>query len=170
MGSILSKKEVAALINSKPPLLEDYLNLAVQLQPGGFDCSLKDVARLDSAGVIPTTNQGRVIAETSPLAFDRDGFLNLSPGCYIITLNEVVNIPKDITALAFPRSSLLRCGVTVNSAVWDAGYSGRSRALMTVQNPLGFHIQQNARLIQMVFFRMDSATEGYNGIYQGENI
>jgi len=73
-------------------------------------------------------------------------------------------------ALARPRSSLLRCGVTVDTAVWDAGYSGRSQSLMVVYNPLGFRLQRNARIVQLVFLRLTRETEGYRGAYQGENI
>jgi dUTP pyrophosphatase len=73
-------------------------------------------------------------------------------------------------ALARPRSSLLRCGVTVNTAVWDAGYSGRSQSLMVVYNSHGFRLQRNARLVQLVFLRLTEETEGYHGAYQRENI
>jgi dUTP pyrophosphatase len=73
-------------------------------------------------------------------------------------------------ALARPRSSLLRCGVTIETAVWDAGYSGRSQALLVVHNPSGFHLQKNARVLQLVFFRLTGETEGYQGKYQRENI
>src|SRR3989442_11332336 len=38
---------------------------------------------------------------------------------------------------ALPISSLLRVGCNVETAVWDAGYRGRSEALMTVVNPAG---------------------------------
>jgi dUTP pyrophosphatase len=54
-------------------------------------------------------------------------------------------------------------------AVWDAGYRGRSEALLTVWNPAGFDIQQGARIAQLVFLRLTRTTEGYRGAYQGEN-
>ncbi len=74
-------------------------------------------------------------------------------------------------ALARPRSSLLRCGVSVHTAVWDAGYSGRSQSLMVVYNPQGFKIHKNSRFMQLVFFYLNGeVTEGYKGIFQGENI
>ncbi len=92
------------------------------------------------------------------------------PGAYIITYNEIVNLPTDVMALARPRSSLLRCGVTVDTAVWDAGYSGRSQSLMVVYHPRGFRLQRNARVVQLVFFRLTGATDGYQGTYQKENM
>ena len=73
-------------------------------------------------------------------------------------------------ALGRPRSSLLRCGVNVGTAVWDAGYSGRSQSLLVVHNPSGFSLEKNARLTQLVFFELTGESEGYQGIYQGENI
>ncbi len=88
----------------------------------------------------------------------------------MITYNEIVHLPKNIMALARPRSSLLRCGVTVGTAVWDAGYSGRSQSLLVVYNPKGFHLQKDARVLQLIFFPLTQETEGYHGVYQGENI
>jgi dUTP pyrophosphatase len=102
--------------------------------------------------------------------FDGLGFIDLIPGAYIITVNEIVHLPKNIMALARPRSSLLRCGVTIDTAVWDAGYSGRSQSLMVVYNPQGFRLQRNARIMQIIFLQLTDATEGYDGAYQGENI
>jgi dUTP pyrophosphatase len=110
------------------------------------------------------------VSDLAPLVFDGLGFIDLTPGAYIITYNEIVHLPKNIMALARPRSSLLRCGVTVNTAVWDAGYSGRSQSLMVVYNSHGFRLQRNARLVQLVFLWLTEETEGYHGAYQRENI
>jgi dUTP pyrophosphatase len=104
------------------------------------------------------------------LTFNKNGFIRLTPGIYSITYNEIVNLPRNVMALATPRSSLLRCGVTVNTAVWDAGYSGRSESLLVVYNPEGFELQKDSRIVQLVFFQLSGETEGYNGTYQRENI
>jgi dUTP pyrophosphatase len=116
------------------------------------------------------SNSQRVVSDLSPLAFDETDCLDLVPGTYIITYNEIVHLPKNIMALGRPRSSLLRCGVNVGTAVWDAGYEGRSQSLMVVYNPQGFRVQKNARITQLVFLELSGESEGYNGIYQGENI
>jgi len=170
MSTILTKEEISKLLERQPPLLEDYVNLKEQLQPNGIDLTLREIAGLKSPGQIAAQNSKRVISDAEALSFDSQGFINLTQGSYLVTYNEIVNLPDDITALATPRSSLLRCGVTVNSAVWDAGYSGRSRSLLVVYNPAGFRLQQNARILQLIFFRLSGKTEGYRGRYQGENI
>ncbi len=167
---VLSGNDIRRLIKMKPPLVEGWLSLADQVQPNGFDLTLRDVASVQSAGVIAAANRGRVLSDLAPLAFGGDGFLDLAAGIYMITYNEVVHLPKDIMALGRPRSSLLRCGVNVGTAVWDAGYSGRSQSLLMVHHPQGFRVQRNARITQLVFFTLAGESEGYHGVYQGENL
>ncbi len=170
MPFVLAKDDIRKLVQAQPPLVEGWLNLEEQLQPNGFDLTLRDVAMLQTAGAIPVDNRQRQVSALAPLVFDGLGYIDLIPGPYLITYNEVVHLPKNVMALAAHRSSLLRCGVTVGTAVWDAGYEGRSQSLLVVHNPLGFRLQKNARIIQLVFFQLSQETEGYHGKYQGENI
>ena len=170
MTAVLSKQDIQRLLQQEPPLIEDYINLEEQVQPNGIDFTLREVALLQSSGKITVENNQRLVSDLSPLVFDGLGFIDLAPGAYIITYNEIIHLPKNVMALAAPRSSLLRCGVTINTAVWDAGYSGRSQSLIVVYNPQGFRLQRNARITQLVFFQLTQETEGYQGAYQRENI
>ena len=168
MTAILSKEDIHRLLQQQPPLIEGYINLEEQVQPNGIDLTLRDIALLQTSGKIAVKD--RQVSGLAPLVFDGLDFIDLIPGAYIITYNEIVHLPNDLMALATPRSSLLRCGVTINTAVWDAGYSGRSQSLMVVYNPQGFRLQRNARIVQLVFWRLTQETEGYHGAYQEENI
>jgi len=170
MTAILAKSDIHRLLQQKPPLIEGCVDLEQQVQSNGIDLTLREVALLQSSGRIAVADSQRQVSDLAPLVFDGLGFIDLMPGAYVITYNEVVHLPKNVMALATPRSSLLRCGVTVNTAVWDAGYSGRSQSLMVVYNPHGFRLQRNARIVQLVFYRLTQKTEGYRGAYQGENI
>ena len=170
MKTILSKNDILKLVNQTPPLIEGCVDLQEQLQPNGFDLTLKEVSLLQTGGQIGVSNAQRRVSELCPLVFDGVGNLDLVPGAYMITYNEIVHLPNNIMALGAPRSSLLRCGVTVHTAVWDAGYSGRSQSLMVVYSPFNFRVQRNARIAQLVFFELAGETEGYHGAYQGENI
>lgn len=170
MTVVLSQQEIRRLLKKKPPLIEGYIDLEEQVQPNGVDLTLREIALLQSSGRITAENSQRLVSDLAPLVFDGLGFIDLVPGAYIITYNEVVHLPKNIMALGRPRSSLLRCGVTVGTAVWDAGYEGRSQSLLVVYNPQGFRLQRNARMTQLIFLRLSQKTEGYRGAYQGENI
>jgi dUTP pyrophosphatase len=170
MTIVLSRQEIKRLLKEKPPLVEGYIDLEEQVQPNGVDLTLRDIALIQSSGQIAASNDQRQLSDLSPLVFDGLGYIDLVPGAYIITYNEVVHLPENIMALGRPRSSLLRCGVTVGTAVWDAGYEGRSQSLLVVYNPRGFRLQKNARVMQLIFMYLSEKTEGYKGAYQGENI
>jgi len=170
MSAVLSRQEIYRLLKQEPPLVESYLDLDEQVQPNGIDLTLREVALLESSGKIAVKNTERQLPGLAPLVFDRLGFIDLIPGIYLITYNEIVHLPNNVMALARPRSSLLRCGVTVGTAVWDAGYCGRSQSLMVVYNSQGFRLQKNARVVQLIFLWLSGETEGYQGAYQNENI
>jgi dUTP pyrophosphatase len=168
--TVLTRHEIHRLLQQEPPLIEGCIDLETQLQPNGIDLTLREVAMLQTSGKIATISSQRYVSALAPLVFDGLGFIDLMPCAYIVTFNEIIHLPNDVMALGRPRSSLLRCGVTIDSAVWDAGYSGRSQSLMVVYNPQGFRLQKNARIMQLIFLRLAQETEGYQGVYQGENI
>ena len=167
----LDRSSIGDLVAATPPLIESYISLEHQLQPNGFDLTLREVALPYSQGSMGSNPEDREISHTEALEFRSDGWLELAPQPYVITFNEIVNLPLDVMALGRPRSSLLRSGVSIHTAVWDAGYRGRSQALLVVYDHAGFRVQKNARLMQMVFIRMaQPASEGYQGRFLGENI
>ena len=166
---VLSSQQIRAMLSDTPPLVTGFLNLDEQLQANGFDMTLESIAAFTGAGRIGVSNSDRTLAETQELPFDADGWVHLQPGVYAVRLNETVALPRNVMALARPRSTLLRNGAAAHNAVWDAGYNGRSQIQVTVYNPHGLTLARNARIVQMVFFTLDDATETpYAGIYQGE--
>ena len=170
MGAVLAKEDILNLLKRTPPLVEYPVNLEEQIQPNGIDLTVNGVALVASPGQIGSVAEERRLSGHSPLQFDALGQLDLPTGCYVITYNEVLHLPKNVIALGKPRSSLLRCGVSMHTAVWDAGYSGRSQSLMVVYNPYGFRLSRNARIVQLVFLLLTrESSEGYQGIFQGEN-
>lgn len=168
---VLSSQQIHSLIDSDQPLVSDLVDLDTQLQPNGIDLTLGSLESLVGPGQIGLTNDDRILAPAVDVPFGADGFAQLAPGVYIARLNEAVALPATVMALAKPRSSLLRNGVTVNNAVWDAGYAGRSQVQLVVSNAEGFRVARNARIVQMVFLTLDTATDSlYSGIYQGEKL
>jgi len=170
-GGVLSREEIRRRLVDDPPLVRGYVSIDDQLQPNGFDLTLAEIRRHSGRGVVGLTNTERVLSELQPIAFDDDGFVDLDQGIYHVTYNEVVALPLDVMALGRPRSSLNRNGVTIHTAIWDAGYEGRSTSLLNVLNPAGFRVQRDARILQLVFITLNVAAEaGYSGLYQGENV
>jgi dUTP pyrophosphatase len=168
-GSVLNRQHIEQLLEADPPLLAGMPDPENQIQPNGVDITLEAVSRFEGAGTIAVTNAGRVLPGTFDMPFDNSGFIHLTPGPWHVRFNEVVSLPDWLMAYARPRSSLLRSGVALHTAVWDAGYSGRGASLLVVYNPEGFRLQVNARIAQLVFHRLSGATsETYTGAYQHE--
>jgi dUTP pyrophosphatase len=141
-----------------------------QVQPNGVDLTLDAAWHIEGSGTLGVAVADRHIPPRAPLQADAQGWLLLSVGAYGIRFREPVSIPLDCGGLAFPRSSLLRMGAQIPTAVWDAGYQGRAEALLVVHNPAGLRIQLGARIAQIVFFRLTTPTSPYGGTYQGENL
>jgi dUTP pyrophosphatase len=139
------------------------------VQPNGVDLSLDTLWRFDGAGSLGRENQHRVLPSREELPFDSDGWMDLPQGTYGVRYAEWVELPLDCGGLCFPRSSLLRMGLYVPTAVWDAGYGGRGEGLLVVSNPHGVRLEHRARIAQLVVFRLTEPAEaGYAGQYQHE--
>jgi dUTP pyrophosphatase len=168
---VLSSQQIRALLATEPPLVGGVGELDVQLQPNGFDLRVESVAAFTDGGQVGASDADRRLAATRDLDWGADGYLDLAPGVYLARLAETVALPAGVMALAKPRSSLLRCGVAVHNAVWDAGYAGRSQVQLAVYNPAGFRLGRGARIVQMVFMTLEEATERlYAGRYQNEGL
>ena len=167
--SVLSREELRAAVAGDPPLVEG-IDADVQIQANGIDLRVERIQRLTSPGLLGAADALREPAAREDLQSDKDGWWDLHRGAYVITYREKVNLPHDLMALARPRSTLLRSGVAIHTAVWDAGYSGRGEGLLSVLNARGWRLQRGARVLQLVFFRLSAPTlEGYRGRYLGEN-
>ena len=151
--------------------IESMIDPKTQTQMCGMELTVQKIERFTSSGAVAFENSERKLPETEPLEFDQSGWIDLAAGAYLVTFNEVVSIPGDVAALARARSTLLRCGASLQTALWDPGYRGRSQSLLVVHNPSGLRLKKNARLMQLVFMRLEKEAEKvYEGRYQGENI
>lgn len=93
------------------------------------------------------------------------GFMLEPHKSYIGVVKNKVKIPLDILQLYYPRSSLLRAGVDVRTAVGDPGFDGHLSFLIINHNDKPFFIKKDERFAQMVCMRLDGATNGYDGDY-----
>lgn len=167
---MLNKSEIKTFITQKK-LIEGYINLDIQLTPNGFDLTVGEIFSFTCAGALDFSNKERALPKTKEIipkkkkASDKFGWWNLKKGTYKIRTNETVNLPNDLVALAFSRTSLLRMGAFTQHGVWDAGFTGRGEFVLEVGNPRGIKLKQNCRIAQLIFLKANE-TEGYQGIYK----
>ncbi|MFB6086539.1 MAG: deoxyuridine 5'-triphosphate nucleotidohydrolase [Halodesulfurarchaeum sp.] len=147
---------------------------AEQVQPNGVDLRLDAILEPVEPGSI--FRDGTTIGERDPLetvaledgdgSESREGY-RLDPGGYVLQYAETVSIPEEHVGFLLPRSSLMRNGVMLNTAVWDAGYTGRGEGLLQVHHEI--ELERGARVAQLVLAAADH--EGtYAGSYQGERL
>jgi dUTP pyrophosphatase len=167
---MLNKQKIGELIEEKN-LVESYIDKDKQLTPNGFDLTAGKIFEFRGQGALDFSNKERVIPEGKELLpqkinpQDKFGWWDLNQGSYKVRTNELVNLPNNLIALAFSRTSLLRAGALTQHGVWDAGFRGRGEFILTVQNPQGLKIKQNARVVQLTFWGIET-TEAYQGIYK----
>ena len=170
MIPVLNRDEIRKLVK-RGKLIQHYINLKTQLTPNGFDLTVAKISAFAGSGKLDFSNKerkipgGREILAKKSNSTDRHGWWSLKKGTYKIMTNEVVNLPRDLIALAFSRTSLLRMGAFTQHGVWDAGFRGRSEFVLSVENPRGVKIKQNSRIAQMVFVKIKKTAKGYSGIY-----
>ncbi len=150
--------------------ISDYIDLTIQQQIAGVDLTVKDILKLEGKGIIDFDNSNRTLPNYSPLALnEEDNSWDLCAGGYLVCYNETVEVPASAVGIVLPRSTLMRCGATLCSALWDPGYKGKGIGLLIVTSDL--KIYKNARIAQLILFETKgAASELYSGVYQNEGI
>jgi len=136
-----------------------------QKQPAGYDVTVSDIR----AFPVTTFILGIEKSENSILTpVQSDGsYFDLKPGAYFVELNEITTIPPDAIGILLPRSTLLRNGLDVRTALFDPGYSGQPKVMLVCHRPA--RIQKFSRIGQLIILKSDrDFPSKYSGRYQGE--
>ena len=161
---MLIDREILVLIANG--MIRNYVDINTQIQSNGFDLTLKNVMMFTDEWQprIDFTNETRLIS-SARLILSEDKEYHLEQGIYLFRANEVFKTPDNIVGWGMPRSTLSRCGIILNSAVLDAGYSGHLVFVMYIPQAITF--SKDARFVQMIFFRLNEApNQLYDGVYK----
>ncbi len=149
--------------------ISDFIDQSKQVQPNGVDLTVGKIMAFANTGQIDFDNSERHLPDYMDLE-PQNNWYELKQGAYLVRYNEVVEIPSGFVGLLLPRSSLMRSGAIIFSALWDSGYKGRGVGMLVVHNPYGIRIKQNARIGQITFVKSEEVSKTYTGIYQNEEI
>ena len=159
---ILNKSQISEYITKKN-MITNYIDIDAQIQSNGFDLTVKGISLYHGSGTIDLDNTHRGMPEY--IIIQNQGSHHLEFGAYLIDFNEKLKIPNDIVALGYSRSSLLRMGANIPSAVFDAGFEGYPQGMLIVNNKHGLDIHKNARVLQLIFLDRENDDSSYNGKY-----
>ncbi len=171
---VLTKYEIKELIE-KEQMITNFIDLDKQLNDHGFDVTVDKVFKFSTYAVIDFDNILRRLPRYKEIKFNKikiEGkeveVVWLDEGYYLVEINEILKLPKNVCAIVLPRSTLIKSGIHLCSGLWDAGYEGKGKLMLIVGNRC--IITKNARIGQMVFFKLTREVEGYKGIYQKEGL
>lgn len=143
------------------------------IQPAGVDLRAGKIFQLDHHDTFELLKSGKNLPSRYEVLLDRNfptkprAGWHLTPGAYIVRYEQIIGIPDNCVGLVKPRSSVMRAGGMVNTAVWDPGYKGKGEGRLKIEVPT--NLGKGARIAQLVFLPAE-AGEQYDGQYQGENL
>lgn len=147
-------------------------------QPSGMDLRLGNVfylkAERDTAyGIYNGIKKLPEHIEVAPTLFksvndDAEilGWNLLPQQSYICQVQDQIKIGDCNAQFYLPRSTLLRAGVNVYTALGDLGYNGHLSFLVINHGPRPFFIEKGERFAQLVDFEVRGGSQSYDGDYQ----
>lgn len=140
------------------------------VQPNGVDLSVDKIYRIEGTPRLTNDDYSkgkRVEVETGE--DDKGEYYALSQDeSYVVVYGEKIEIPQNHIGLVLPRSRMMRCGVDVQTAVWDSGYEGRGEG--GIDTSTDVNINTDMRIAQMIYLSTESLDEHYDGSHQSERL
>lgn len=137
-----------------------------QIQPNGIDLRLAKVTCVEGKAILP--REGKMLYKDlrgTNVPFI-GGYAPLAKGSqYLVDFHEYISVPDGFCAIMIPRSSLLRAGIYITSALWDTGFSGQLGGSLRPLNNID--IEFGARLAQIVIIKSEFNGKRYDGRWQG---
>jgi len=138
----------------------------------GFDLRLGKVSKVTGKGYMGLQERdsanSKIIAEYNPSKIKS---IIIKPGqSYLVTTLEKVNMPTNLTAKTWLRSTLYRSGIIMSAGNIAPGYSGELSFFFFNAGKAQMEIDLGARIVHIVFWKVDGKTNTYRGQWQGGRI
>lgn len=166
----------------KDKLIENLGNRELKNPEGvGIDLRLGVVYQIVRGGAFIEGDRQQVLGnrkgvKTKLIAEFKKGkrsqdWVTIKPGqYYLVSTLEVVNTPKDLMPVVYPRTSLFRAGLLLLNSKTDPGYKGTLTMGLKNLSEFEVKLQLGARICNVVFFKIEGQTTSYRGQHQGGRI
>lgn len=136
----------------------------------GFDLRVSNVSVLTGGGGSLRCETRRT-PEVIDLNINSNGCYYLKPGeIYLVSTIEEFDLPDDLAALFYPRSTLFRSGINFESSVLPPGYVGPMTFSLINNYKESFEIEKGARFAHVVFHAVTGDVGRYKGQWQGGRV
>ena len=145
-------------------------------QPNSLDLRLDKICEIPLAldeGVVGIFGGTKVIPKPKEIKteelYGRFGYVLQPKTSYIAFVKgnddyDKMKIPNNIAQFYLPRSTLLRCGISLDTALGDSGFEGHLQFLITNNSLNPFFISSNERIATCISFEVKNGTL-YDGDY-----
>lgn len=163
---IVSPKSLLTLI-TQGKIIQNLSGRELSSPEGvGFDLTVAKVFVLEK-GSGSLRRDTRRTPNATELTYDCDGLFLLKPReIYLVSTVENFDLPANLAALFYPRSTLFRSGVSFDSSVLPPGYSGPMTFALTNNFSEDFELQQGARFAHVIFTAVTGDVRNYEGQWQ----
>lgn len=145
-------------------------------QPNSLDLRLDKICEIPLSldeGMVGIFHNAKVIPRPKEIdteeVYGEIGYVLQPKTSYIAFVNGnredgKMAIPRDIAQFYLPRSTLLRCGISLDTALGDSGFLGKLQFLITNNSLNPFFIAPNERIATCISFEVNNGSL-YDGDY-----
>jgi deoxycytidine triphosphate deaminase len=136
----------------------------------GFDLRVGEVYGLKGPGLLGIDTRSSSPTELVA-SRDRDHTFVVPAGSYyLVRTIESVNMPLYLAASISPRTTLFRCGLSLDTAKVDPGYKGQLTFGLNNTGPFEFQLELGARIAHIMFDEVIGTSNPYRGQWQGGRV
>lgn len=169
---ILGAKKLLKLVKSKR--LVDNLSERELKNPegAGFDLRLGQVHKISGTAFLGITERDSAKSKIiSEFKNNKNQSIIIKPGeSFLVTTIEKVNIPDNLTANMWLRSTLYRSGIILSGGNVAPGYSGELSFLLFNAGKVKVKIELGARIVHILFWEVSGEINTYRGQWQGGRV
>lgn len=169
---IIAPKKLLKLVK-EDKLVENLYERELKNPEGaGFDFRLGAVYKISGDGYLGIEDRKTPKANLlSEYKKGKKDSIVIKPGQQIlVSTMEKVNLPLDITANFWLRSTLYRGGIILSGGNVAPGYSGILSFTLFNSGKSKMEIELGARIIHILFYRLEGAGSQYRGQWQGGRV
>lgn len=133
----------------------------------GYDLRIGEIYELsDQQGYLGIEN--RKTPDLNLLCNEMGKEFLLKPNKYYVAMTiESLNLPKNISAIFKPRSTLFRSGVTIFTGTASPGYIGKLGFGLINMGHMDFRLEIGSRIAHAMFLTVQGDANLYRGQWQG---
>lgn len=136
----------------------------------GFDLRIASLSEICHESGSLKISTRRTPSHRAILVNDNNCWFLLPSKTYLVTTFEEFELPADLSAVFFPRSTLFRSGVAFHSSILPPGYNGPMTFSLVNHHNEPFEIEIGARFAHVVFHSVSGDVGFYKGQWQGGRI